>query len=281
MKQKQIIEKINREELIEFEKQEKEKIIKLHKIGLYLCFIINIILFLFILIYKYQLYYLKNENKYLTEEIYNQTSFITNQDKIIQHQIVNLFSLLYSKEKLIIIENFKNSDEMYSIMLEGGIKDPNNENFFLCYKGTFDNDNIGSIGTCTGKELLLIIRTKNNERFGGFISNFNYSSINYTHYSSKTFLFHMDKNGIYKKFIVKNPDKAFYYDPHDKIVFGNEDLVIKNNWNTSENSCYSKFPNNYGDNSNNISDLIGNENQNKIEIAEIEIISFTIDNNFF
>ena len=279
MKKKLPIEKINREALIEFEKHEKEKILKIHKIGLYLCFIINIILFSFILIYKYQLYFSKNENIYLTEEIYNQTSIISYQDKIIQHHIINFFSLLSSIEDLI-IENFKNSDEIFSIMIEGGIKDPNNKRIYLCYKGTFDYDNIAVIEQyCTGNELLLTIRTKNNERFGGFISNYNFSSTNYFHPSIKSFLFHMDTNGVYQKFIVKNPEKAFYFDPHKKIVFGNDDLVIKNNWNTTENSCYSKFPNNYGDNSNKISDLIGNENQNKIEIAELEIISFTnIDN---
>ena len=70
-----------------------------------------------------------------------------------------------------------------------------------------------------GNEFIIIIRKNNNERFGGFVSNFALV---------KSFLFHFDKNGVYKKFKTnnyKNGYSAKYSD--DIIVFGNEDLVIK------------------------------------------------------
>ena len=77
------------------------------------------------------------------------------------------------------------------------------------------------------------------------------------------------------EFIKINNYKNAYTAKYD-IVFGNEDLVIKDEWDKTQHGCYSKFPQSYGNNSNTISDLIGNENPNNIEIDEIEIIDRTV-----
>ena len=274
MKNHKLIEIKNREALIEFEKKEKEKILMLHKFGIYLCISVNIILLFFVFAFIYQINFSKHQSKVLTEEIYNTSSVIEFQNKIIQHRIVNFFALLNNLQNLI-IENLYNLDEIYSLLIEIGIVNPEKKRIYLCYKGTFDKDELYMISNyCKEKELILTIKTKKGERFGGFISNFT-NTVNNSSYSKslKTFLFNIDKYGIYKIFKVKNPDKAFYFNAQKEMIFGDEDLVIKNLWNNTKNSIYSKFPKNFGDNSNTLNDLIGKKSI--IEIEEIEIISIS------
>ena len=266
MKKKSTKLKINHDSLLEKnEKQEQKKKLILHIILILLCVIINIRLFQLIQKYKQQINFSKNENKFLKEEIYNQTSIISYQDKVIQNNLLNLLSYLFARN-LKMIDNFHNIDEMLSIFSEGGIKDPLNKYIYLCYKSTYYSHLSHTINqNCPGNEFIIIIRTKNNERFGGFVSYFALV---------KSFLFHFDKNGVYKKFKINNYKNA--YTAKYDIVFGNEDLVIKDEWDIIQYGCYSKFPQSYGNNSNTISDLIGNENPNNIEIDEIEIIDRTV-----
>ena len=251
-------------------KTKKKKQLKYYLIRIFLFVIINIKLFLLIKQNKHQIYFLNHENKNIKEEIYNQTSIINYQDKVTQHNLLNLLSFLFSRG-LNMIDNFYNIDEIYSIFSDGGIKEPNKKNKQLCYKSTYDGDNL-AIGACKKNQFIIIIRTKKNERIGGFFSYFQ---------PIKSFLFNIDKNGVYRKFNVNTGNnKSFSIEGIERIIIGNEDLVITSYFIEKEYSCYSKFPKKYGNETCTINDLIKIENPKNIKIVEIEVIEIDIFNRY-
>ena len=141
-----------------------------------------------------------------------------------------------------IIKNEINKD----LIINRLIKDFPNISFELIYKPTNNNETGKDFHKiCDGKEnVLVLIKTADNTRFGGFTSvGFN-STSKYTK-DDKAFIFSIDKNKIYN--IKKGSNAIYCYETHGPCFTGTSCFNItiygnifnnQQNTSTAKDNCY-------------------------------------------
>lgn len=249
-----------------YKKRNEEKIKYYYQMFIYLIITLNIILFIFQIIYKFQIYKIKNEifnmNKKLSLLSSKNIEQSNNNNKI----LVNLFGNPLVNKKFL-IETLNSKAELDLILEWTKLK--NNE-IFLCYKGSFDKKNKDAFEFyCNGKKLIFIFKLSNKIRIGAYISNYSETNLNKFIIDKNAFLFNIDKK---EKFMIKDEKKSFvYYDTKNRkeiiFEFGDLDLVINEEWDKGKKNL-SKFPKNYINKD--INDFTESEH---FDIIEIEIFS--------
>ena len=125
---------------------------------------------------------------------------------------------------------------------------------------------------------LVIIKTKNGNRFGGYTSeNFEpiklaEASIEIDKKDKTAFLFNLDSKKVYN--LKKNTNVALFCDDHFFFNFGEGDLVIYDKF--LSQTSFTSFPNNFGENAGK-AELTNGEKEFKIEEMETFHVHFFIN----
>ena len=235
-------------------------------------------IFLCITLYtSFQISSLNKENKDLKMENKNLQKYISS-----SKNLINIFTPLYdlsyhNKEHIAnVLDTIfypYTSDIITSIDELEFIRDIFGKvSIRLEYKSSLhgDTNDIFHRRTRHNNHQLVLIKTKNGNRFGGYTSdNFEMAKLaelnmDVDKVDNTAFVFNLDSKKVYN---VKKDKIAVYCDDSFFIQFGDGDILIWNNF-LSDKSI-SLFPENYGDDSCEKGDLTGGEF--KFEIEELEI----------
>ncbi len=237
---------------------------------------------------------LENKNKELDLSIYKieqnhkeTLSKLESTEKKLK-DIENEYNSLFPKETLIsnkiqintisiplissIIKNYLEYLKILDMISPGSIL-----SMHLIYKTMFHGDDLNTFKKRANRHerTLILIETNDNKRFGGYstrdwgifkeiISNF--IDLNSFQDDKNSFLFSLDN---YKKYTVKDINKAIYSDSKHLFVFGDGDIIIKDNYLNKSSECY--FPKSYGNPGiDNVNDLCGG---NKFIVKNIEMFA--------
>ena len=145
----------------------------------------------------------------------------------------------------------------------------------LIYKTMFHGDDLSTFKKRANRHerTLILIETNDNKRFGGYSTRdwgifkeimSNFIDLNSFQNDKNSFLFSLDN---YKKYTIKDINKAIYSDNKHLFVFGDGDIIIKDNYLNKSSECY--FPKSYGNPGiDNVNDLCG---ANKFIVKNIEM----------
>lgn len=167
--------------------------------------------------------------------------------------------------KNLLIDIVESSEELSTLLQWTGI---DRDDLTLCFSSINDNDDYLLMKQyCDGTKLIVLIKTENGKRFGGFISGVRLSDIDITSYKDdNSFLFSLD---TMQKFMINNKDHAFYVERDGYFSFG-ADLVIKKGF-TEGKINSSSFPLDYGTEANTLEEFNGG--MSTFNIEEIEILT--------
>ena len=127
---------------------------------------------------------------------------------IANKKFVNLISNIKVNKNLLL--DIVESSEELSTLLEWTKID--RDDLTLCFSSTNDNDAYQLMKQyCDGTKIIVLIKSENGKRFGGYTSGVNVSDITVTFYQNdNSFLFSLDNM---KKYNVKNKEHAFIVQP--------------------------------------------------------------------
>ena len=262
----------------EFQKNQKECTLKAHKILIAFFALVNIILFLFIILYKYQVSSLQNS----IEETHKEISIIKNetdtQYEKTTHKIININALFNFEDTKYFCLTIKNLNEVDMIkdFISSSLGDKDKLHLAMIYQ-SYQSDLYETINTLASsyQNMLIIIQTRRDVRFGGFIQFGNgvygNKTKDYVVSDDNAFMFSIDNQ---KKYPARKGENAFTLLKDDIFKFGNDDLVVVKNY--LEEKSLSKFPMNYesGKYNNTNTNILTGEDKDTFEINELEI--FTI-----
>jgi hypothetical protein len=252
-----------------------KKNVFLFKICVGLLLIINCILYIFTLIFKHSITNIINHNKFLI----SQTLYLKNNETLTNLKtnkyLVNLLNKTKNR-KLYFTTIFNNKTEFDSLINTINYQSLNDYVMIptLCFKSSENGDLTESFrDNCRYDDLIFVIKTKNNNRFGGYISVNKWNiqneiDIDYVK-CSNCFLFNLDTNTKYY-ILYGNNEKAIGFKKNAFIIFGEEDLIINEGF-YSEKKCMSKFPKAYGSSNTNITKYELTKGEEYFEISELEI----------
>ena len=236
-------ENMNKESIVSLKKFRLKQINlykKYHCIFLIFIILINFSLLIFIFLFKSKISVIKRRSnmnnffiKYKTNRIDNFNSFLNKRIvniKIASYFGIPRFSYIFENHEEVqmvknhLVDFFKEKKEI--------IFEPDKLKFLFVYQGNIDGDSLESLRDnirCINN-ILIVIRTKNNNKFG-FFSN-DYVLLNDKEYISnrdECFLFSFKNKRRYdfigheKAFIVTDDNKKFF-------DIGNGDIIINNNF---------------------------------------------------
>lgn len=264
LKETKKVSKINKKAFEEFQEKEKQKNILLHKVVLVFFILVDILLFIFLIIYKQQIYGEKKERI----KMYSQLSQVKSKNRKLSSEIEKMqiglrANIDINKRGITFI--FKDRSEFDFIFDKIGFQKNKVE---ICFQGAFyQDDPTNFLKYCKGEHLLFLIEHKNHMRFGAYISK---GPVN-------------DTDGDY---VVENDDKAFIYNLNNKKVYyqksspaytifkdgffaiGDNDILIKDHFYEGKNS-FCNFPKSYGDIDTPFCEIT--DGQKELEITELEV----------
>ena len=224
--------------LKEFNKKQVQSNIKLHKIFLSIIIIINIILIGFIFIYKSKISDIKSKLEIHSSKLRENEKNISSLDNIYSHKLVNIFAAsmnIYGNYHFSLIfdtsEEVKNAKNLISSFAQ--IEDPFLE---LMYQGVYDGDDSDKIMFLFSYmyKILIIIETKNREKFGFFFNDLieleeDDNNKYFKSESNDCFLFSLNYN---EKYNCNSKGKTtFEINILGLFNIGNEDIIISHNFN--------------------------------------------------
>ena len=237
------IENINEESInamMEFRQKQIQSNIRLHIIFFIFVLFLNIGLLIFIIVYKSKISEIKRKTSNNSLSINsNKDSIIRNENQI-QHRIVNIIANSFGGycRFSYIIENSKELSTIKNYIAEfykgkNMNLDTNNMYMYFKYQGIVDGDSYSTFREKAGYGYynLFLIESEDKYRFGFFIENLLTldEDNKYTYKENDCFLFSFQKEGLFKCIGDKNKLKIVE-DDDDMLIFGNNDIVIKNNY---------------------------------------------------
>ena len=202
------------------------------------------------------------------KDIENEYNSLFPSESLISNQIpINTISIPLMSS---IIKNYEEYLKILDMISPGSIL-----TMHLIYKTMFHGDDLKTFKKRANRHerTLILIETNDNKRFGGYSTRdwgifkeilSNFIDINSFQDDKNSFLFSLDN---YKKFIIKDINKAIYSDSKHVLVFGDGDIIIKDNYLNKSSECY--FPKSYGNPGiDNVNDLCG---ANKFIVKNIEM----------
>ena len=176
----------------------------------------------------------KNNNK-LSKEFFNNGNFV--KEIILKEQnVLELTKYPYtSEQEKSTILDYKETNDIINLISSKTNKKI--KKFFLCYRATKDGDNANNFHqNCDYiKNIVIIIQTRKNKKFGGFSSE---SWDNNTEESWKkdnqAFIFSLND---YNSFNIINPERALFCNKEYGPIFGNGEIFIPDNFFTYVSTC--------------------------------------------
>ena len=253
--------------LKEFNKKLVESNIKLHKVFLSMIIIVNIILVIFIIIYKLKISLIKSKSDINSLTLKDKSDYITSAYDSINHKLTNIFAIsmnTYGNFHFSMI--FENSNEVNFVKEIIGYKIP--FSLLLIYQVQSDSDDSQILLDIINNfsDVLILIETKNGEKFGYFFKDEIYPNEDgyFESDNDKCFLFSIGSKekyncGLFANFEV-NKDTLFN--------IGNGDIEIEHNFMTNGGSINFPFKSFY---INENKDSIFKKLNGHFEIQEMEI----------
>lgn len=152
-------------------------------------------------------------------------------------KVTELIAFKIKKEKENTYPGFDNCEilklfEEHKMLIDWLPERPNKLEKITPFEDTIDE----FMKNCANKKpLIILLRTKNGYRFGGY-TNALWSHGKYEK-DKQTFLFSINRK---QKYIITNENFATYLEKGNYFQFGNGDLRIFNNWTKSEFNCINK-----------------------------------------
>ena len=220
--------------LKEYNKKRVESNIKLHKIFLSMIIVVNIILVIFIIIYKLKISSIKSKSDINSLTLKEKVDFITSVHGNIMYKLTNIFAIsmnTYGNIHFSMI--FENSDEVKfvkEILSINKVKEK--ASLLLIYQDKADSDDseiLLHIIKNFSKTLILIL-TKNGEKFGFFFEDKIYPENGYFESdSNRCFIFSIGKK---EKYICSPKDVMLKIDYEILFNIGNGDIEIDHDFMT-------------------------------------------------
>lgn len=243
----------------EADEQQIKSSLKIHKAIIILLFSFTILFLIFIIRLTLKIAKIKDKKELLSSMIQvkiDNNNYITSQ---ISTKQLNL-NINLKHNRSLMIDTIASPDE-YSCILSW--VDSLSNKIDLCYKETIHgltpkyllSNCLGGLG------LIVIIKTKQGHRFGGYLPVFDLM------FTTRPFLFSLD-HLLY--FELKKQGISHSLPQEMIIQFGN-DIGISINCTNNTNS-FSYFPNDYGSEIYMLSDLIG-DNSTNFQVSEVEVLS--------
>ena len=171
-----------------------------------------------------------------------------------------------------IIKNYEEYLKILDMISPGSIL-----TMHLIYKTMFHGDDLKTFKKRAKKHerTLILIETNSGKRFGGYSTKdwgifrellSNFIDINSFQEDKHSFLFSLDN---YKKYSVRDTSKAIYSDDKHVLVFGDGDIIIKDNYLVKKSESF--FPKTYGNSGvDKVNDLCGD---NSFIVKNIEMFA--------
>ena len=220
--------------LKEYNKKRVESNIKIHKIFLSMIIIVNIILVIFIIIYKLKISSIKSKSDINSLTLKEKVDFITSVHGSIMYKLTNIFAIsmnTYGNIHFSMI--FENSDEVNfvkEILSINKVKEK--ASLLLIYQDKADSDDseiLLHIIKNFSKTLILIL-TKNGEKFGFFFEDKIYPENGYFESdSNRCFIFSIGKK---EKYNCSPKDVMLKIDYEILFNIGNGDIEIDHDFMT-------------------------------------------------
>ena len=260
-----------------------------HKIFLGMCFIVNLGLFFFIILYDNQIKEIEILTNQYNNDYRKNDYFLIDQRASIDHKIVNLISINrrrnlffsytisnkieFEMVKNFIIEYYKfHPIEYYANLFE-------KFKLYLIYQTNLQITNFLEIKDILNyhRISLFIVETAGNCKFGIFIDEliFFNDKTDFVSTENRLFIFSFQSKSMHK-YIGKGP--AFKINENKILELGDEEIVIYENY--IKNGGYINYPMKSFENLNE-NDNIFTRNNGKFEIKNMEIFAFYLDENKF
>ena len=258
--------------LKEFNKKQVESNIKLHKFFLSMIIIVNIILVIFIIMYKLKISLIKSKSDINSLVLKDKTDYITSVYGSINHKLTNILAIslnTYGNFHFSMI--FENSNEV-NFVKEIIFKNEVRMQFslLLIYQELADSDDSQKLLDIISNfsNILILIETKNGEKFGFFFKDEIYPNKDgyFESYSKKCFLFSIGSKEKYDCSI----NAVFEVNKDTLFNIGNGDIEIADTFKTNGGNINFPFKSFYV---NKIKDSIFNKLNGHFEIQEMEIYS--------
>lgn len=149
-------------------------------------------------------------------------------------------------------------------------------NFELLYQATRDHDTYHTFlpKIVNKRDIVILIHTKKNQKFGGFI-HFPFTFDDNPLYDEKAFLFSLQYDGIFQ---LNQGEPPFWVGDGMFFALGKNDIFISEHFFTNQNS-FDNFPKSYGNIFNENIKKIFTDGEEKFEIEELEAFQLLFDNN--
>lgn len=233
-----------------YHENNKTKNKRVFKIALSIIIVLNIILFLFIVVYKYNLNKTKGENQFLTNKLESLNQKYKNISSINEKRLINIF-----------VQRLFNNVFHYSFLLKNNseinfIKQivfdcyPKEEfahtkyKSYLLYQSKIDGDSKKVFLDLINYwwNIIIIIETNSNKRFGIFIHSFITLSFKNIISDKNLLFFDLDNLKTYK--LKTNGENILEFPQNNDIIFkiGEDDLILYENFTLNNSKSYSNFP---------------------------------------
>ena len=252
--------------LREFNKKQVESNIKLHKVFLSMIIVVNIILVIFIIIYKLKISSLKSKSDFNSLTLKEKTDFITSVHGNIMHKLTNIFAIsMNTHGNFHFSMIFENSDEVNFVKDFFYIK----SSLLLIYQEQADSDESEILLDIIKyfPRILILIETKNREKFGFYFEDEIYPNKAgyFESNSKKCFIFSI---GNKEKYNCAPNGVMFEVNKYTLFNIGNGDIEIDHNFMTNGGNINFPFKSFDIDET---KDSIFNKLNGHFEIQELEI----------
>jgi len=265
------------------EKNKTEKNIIIFKICFAIFFIVNSILFFFIIIFNKGLISIKKQNL----EINNKINNLKEIEKTIKSKTEKIYvnyelkknnnnrpNLIKNQNELNFISNIVNSCYTKEELKTQKLK------FYPIYYSKKDDDSKQVILNLLNYwwNVIILIQTNTNKIFGIFIHKFINLSFNNILTDNKLYFFDLEKLELYKS--INNGENIIEF-PNEKDIImkiGNDDLILYENFIKNNTKSFSNFPNLFEYNNKDINPNFNpllNESKGYFNIKNIEIFAIT------
>ena len=247
--------------------------------------ILNIILFLFLVVYKYDINKTMLENQSLNSKIECLKQNEKNITSINEKRMINLFVQRLFNNVFHYSFLLKNNDEINFIKQIVFDCYPKTEfthkkyKSYLLYQSKIDGDSKKAFLDLINNwwNIIIIIETNSNKRFGVFIHSFITLSFKNIISDKSLLFFDLEKLETYK---LKNDGENILEFPQNNDIIlkiGEDDLIIYENFTLNNSKSFSNFPKSFEFDQNNDSNInpLTNTKKGYFTIKNIEMIAIT------
>ena len=178
-----------------------------------------------------------NNNNTFSHELFNNGNYVKEinlKEKNEPKPELIKYPFISEQEKSTIMD-YKETNEIINII--SSITKKKIKKFYLCYRATKDGDNAENFHKKCDyiKNIIIIIQTRKNKKFGGFSSeSWDNNTEEAWKKDNKAFIFSLNDFNSYN---IINPDRALFCHKEYGPIFGNGEIFIPDNFFTYVSTC--------------------------------------------